>query len=144
MSFGPVLPVGGEIDSLGRLRGGRLDYPFMPTKTIPYVKGQLLEVYGEVGDYEITYTPEFDIELVSVAVGASKYQPRDYWSLFVGEDKKENYVFDEIYTKDVPEGVYLMAVMGIKKGTPITFRFRNDGGAAKYVWINYQCLKDKE
>lgn len=141
MSFGANLIVGGDLDSVGRLRGGRLDYPFMPTKTNPYTKGLFLEVPGEVGVYSITYVPEFDIELVAVAVGASRYQPRDNWSLYVGDERKENCIFDTIYTKDLPEGIYLMAVKTVGAGTPIIFKFNNEGGQSKYVWINYQCLR---
>lgn len=145
MSFGANVVVGGELDrvgQVGRLNSGRLDYPFMPTKTVPYIKGKILEVFGAVGTYDIEFTPVFDIELVSVAVGASEYQPRDNWSLFIGDDLVDNYIFDEIYTKDLPEGAYLMAVKTVKAGVPITFRFENEGGHAKYVWVNFQCLRD--
>ncbi|MGH0800889.1 hypothetical protein ACQVTZ_13080 [Bacillus cereus] len=142
MSFGANVVVGGEIDRVGRLGGGRLDYPFMPTKTVPYIKGKILEVLGTLGHFDIQFIPDFDIELVSVAVGASRYHSFDNWSLFIGDDHKNNYVFDEIYTKDLPEGSYLMAVKTVKAGTPITFRFDNKGGQSKYVWINFQCLRD--
>lgn len=146
MSFGANIVVGGELDrvgQVGRLNSGRLDYPFMPTKTIPYIKGKMLEVPGTTGTFDVRFIPEFDIELVSVAVGASRYHPTDNWSVFIGDDVKDNYIFDEIYTKDLPEGAYLMAVCTVKAGTPITFRFDNRGGQSKYVWVNFQCLRDK-
>lgn len=146
MSFGANIVVGGELDrvgQLGRLNSGRLDHPFMPSKTVPYIKGVLLEVPGMVGEFDTQFIPEFDIELVSVAVGASEYHPRDNWSVFIGDDTPNNYIFDEIYTKDLPEGAYLMAVKVVEKGTPITFRFANEGGRAKYVWVNFQCLRDE-
>jgi len=146
MSFGANVVVGGELDrvgQVGRLNSGRLDHPFMPLKTVPYIKGVMLEVLGEVKTFDVQFIPEFDIELASVAVGASRYQSRDSWSLYIGEDKKNNYIFDEIYTKDLPEGAYLMAVKVVEAGTPITFRFDNQGGQSKYVWVNFQCLRDE-
>lgn len=144
MSFNTSVVLGGEMDKVGqvgRINGGRLDYPFMPTKTEAYIKGDILEVPGMVGVFDIKFTPEFDVELVSVAVGASKYYPTDNWSLFIGEDIKSNYVFDEIYMKNAPECTYLMAVKSISQGTPVTFRFENRGGQAKYVWVDFQCLR---
>lgn len=145
MSFGANVVVGGELDrvgQVGRLNSGRLDYPFMPTKTVPYIKGMMLDVLGTIQNFDIVYTPSFDIELASVAVGASEYNLRDNWSLFIGNDVADNYVFETIYTKDLPEGAYLMAVKTITAGTPITFRFTNESGRAKHVWVNFQCLRD--
>jgi hypothetical protein len=144
MSFNTSVVLGGELDKVGqvgRLNSGRLDYPFMPTKTTPYIKGKMLEIPGTVGTFDVVFTPEFDIELVSVAVGASRYHPTDNWSVFIGQDIRDNYIFDEIYTKDLPEGAYLMAVKSVSQGTPITFRFDNRGGQSKYVWVNFQCLR---
>lgn len=145
MSFGANVVVGGELDrvgQVGRLNSGRLDYPFMPTMTEPYIKGKMLEVLGRIDKFDVQFIPEFDIELVSVAVGASRYHATDNWSLFIGDDHQNNYIFDEIYTKDLPEGAYLMAVKTVERGTPITFRFDNRGGQAKYVWVNFQCLRN--
>ncbi|GAA0376707.1 hypothetical protein [Bacillus horti] len=144
MSFGANVIVGGELERVGRLQSGRLDHPFMPLKTVPYIKGVLLEVPGMVGEYDIHFVPEFDIELISIAVGASEYHPKDHWSVFINQDEPKNYIFDEIYTKDLPEGAYLMAVKVVEKNVPITFRFNNEGGKAKYVWINFQCLRDED
>jgi hypothetical protein len=146
MSFGANVVVGGELDrvgQVGRLNSGRLDYPFMPTKTSHYTEGVILEVLGQIGEFDVVFTPEFDIELTSIAVGASRYHPIDNWSVFIGEDVKENYLCRTIYTKDIPEGIQLMAVKSVPKGTPITFRFDNKGGQSKYVWVNFHCLRDE-
>ncbi|MED2235148.1 hypothetical protein P4V96_28135, partial [Bacillus thuringiensis] len=96
MSFGANVVVGGEIDRVGRLGGGRLDYPFMPTKTVPYIKGKILEVLGTLGHFDIQFIPDFDIELVSVAVGGARYHTFDNWSLCICDDHKNNYICDEI------------------------------------------------
>lgn len=143
MSFGANVVVGGELDSVNRLRGGRLDYPFMPTKTKAYTEGIILEVPGRIGEFEITYEPPQDIELTSIAVGANRYHPTDNWSVYIGEDNtiEDNYICKSIYTKDLPEGIQLMAVRTIKAGEKITFVFNNLGGMSKYVWVNYQGLR---
>lgn len=143
MSFGASVVVGGELDSVNRLRGGRLDYPFMPTKTKAYTEGIILEVPGRIGEFEITYEPPQDIELTSIAVGANRYHPTDNWSVYIGEDNtiEDNYICKNIYTKDLPEGIQLMAVRTVKAGEKITFVFNNLGGMSKYVWVNYQGLR---
>lgn len=146
MSFGANVVVGGDLDrvgQLGRMNSGRLDYPFMPTKTVSYTEGVLLEVLGVVGVYDIVYKPPTDIELTSIAVGATRYHPTDSWSVFVGEDSPKNYICKNIYTKDVPEGIQLMAVRTIPANTPITFRFDNRGGQSKHAWVNYAGLRDE-
>ncbi|MCZ4246911.1 hypothetical protein BXO87_02065 [Bacillus sp. GZB] len=145
MSFGANIIVGGELDRVGQvghLNGGRLDYPFMPTKTVPYTEGILLEIPGQVGEFVTEYTPPIDIELTSIAVGANRYHPTDSWSVFVKDDQPINYICKNIYTKDVPEGIQLMAVKSIKAGETITFKFNNRGGQSKYAWVNYQGLRD--
>lgn len=145
MGFGANIVVGGELDrvgQVGRLNAGRLDYPFMPTKTSPYTEGVILEIPGQVGTYEVVYQPPEDVELVSIAVGVNRYHPMDSWNVFIGDDIPKNYICKNIYTKDVPEGIQLMAVKTVKAGTPITFRFNNDGGQSKYAWVNYQGLID--
>ncbi|WP_395894981.1 hypothetical protein ACH2FV_19440 (plasmid) [Bacillus safensis subsp. safensis] len=136
--------LGGDLDNLGRLVGGRLDYPFMPRKTLPYIEGLQMTLPGVVETFDLKYTPQQDIELCSIAVGANRYHPTDSWSVFVGEEEELNYICKNIYTKEVPEGIQLMAVKLIKAGETITFRFDNRGGKSKYVWINYQGLRGPE
>lgn len=146
MSFGASVSVGGELDRVGqvsRLSSGRLDYPFMPTKTVPYTEGILLEIPGMSGEFTAEYTPPMDIELTSIAVGANRYHPTDSWSVFIGEDLDKNYICKNIYTKDVPEGIQLMAVKTVKAGEKITFKFNNRGGQSKYAWVNFQGLRDE-
>lgn len=145
MSFGANIIVGGELDrvgQVGRLKSGRLDYPFMPTKVLSYTEGQLLQIPGAIGVFDIVYKPPIEIELTSIAVGVNRYHPTDNWSVFVGADEEINYICKSIFTKDVPEGIQLMAVRTIKANEPITFRFDNRGGQSKYAWINYQGLRD--
>jgi hypothetical protein len=117
--------------------GGRFDAPFMPTKTTPYIQGRIIEVGGQIGDVEDVFQLDSDVELVSVAVGASYYEATDNWDLLIGNMR----LFNTIYTKDVPEGIYLIAVVPIAAKTDIRFVFHNLGGHPKYVWVNYQCLR---
>lgn len=118
------------------LVGGRLDPPFMPTKTAPFIEGIMIESLT-AGKAEHRLNIEEDCELLSVAVGVSFYEARDYWNLYVGD----KLVCKNIYTKDLPEGMYLTAIIPCKKGTQLHFEFFNEGGKPKYVWANYQTLK---
>ncbi|SEL28633.1 Low copy number virion structural protein [Paenibacillus sp. OK003] len=118
------------------LVGGRLDPPFMPTKTNPYIEGIMIESQMS-GKVEHKLTIQEDCELLSVAVGVSNYEARDYWNLYVGE----RLVCKNIYTKDLPEGMYLTAIIPCKQGTQLHFEFFNEGGKPKVVWANYQTLK---
>lgn len=121
---------------VGYLVGGRLDPPFMPTKTDPYIEGIMIESTG-MGKVENRLTVQDDCELLAVAVGVSYYEARDYWNLYVGD----KLVCKNIYTKDLPEGMYLTAVIPCKAGTQFHFEFFNEGGKPKFVWVNYQMLK---
>lgn len=132
--------LGGELD---RLNSGRLDFPFMPTKTRPFAEGQVLEVPGRIADFDLEYIVPKDMELHCIALACSVYHPIDNWSIFIGEDKPENYLLKTIYTKDLPEGFQLMALIPLKKDDKLTLRFHNLGGKAKWVWINYQALTDE-
>lgn len=117
------------------LVGGRLDPPFMPTKTNPFIEGIMVESKG-IGKVENILAVEEDAELLSIAVGASTYEPKDYWNLYVGT----KLVCKKIYTKDLPEGMYLTAIIPVKKGDTFHFEYFNEGGKNKYVWVNYQML----
>ena len=116
--------------------GGRFDYPFYPTKTVPFIKGRRVPIDGDTK--EDIYVVPYDMELVTVSIGASRYNDKDHWSLTVDGVL----IFDSIYTKDVPEGFYFMVVREVKPGSEIVFKFNNDSGAYKTIWLNYQFLKD--
>lgn len=116
--------------------GGRFDPPFMPTKTKPYIVGSMVES-ERIGKVESKIVVEEPCELLSVAVGVSNYEPKDYWNLYVGNEL----VCKNIYTKDVPEGMYLTAIIPCEIGTLFHLEFFNEGGKQKYVWVNYQMLK---
>lgn len=124
--------------NVSEISGGRFSPPFMPTKTKPYILGRLMNfTTDEVTTLEDTVTLPFDVELLSVAVGCSKYYPTDRWELTVNGEK----LFESIYTKDLPEGAYLMVVVPVAAGQAVTFKFENTEGKSKYVWMNYQFLK---
>jgi hypothetical protein len=116
--------------------GGRFDPPFMPTKTNPYIEGIMVESTS-AGKVENRLAVAEDCELLSVAVGVSQYEVRDYWNLYVGNQL----VCRNIYTKDLPEGMYLTAIIPCKAGTQLHFEFFNEGGKPKFIWVNYQMLK---
>jgi hypothetical protein len=116
--------------------GGRFDPPFMPTKTEPYIKGQMLESIGG-GIQRVYFQPEVDVELLAVSVGASEYEARDYWDLIVDG----RVVCDTIFTKDLPEGMYFTAIIPVEAGKALEFVFHNEGARPKFVWVNYQMLK---
>ncbi len=118
------------------LVGGRLDPPFMPTKTNPYIEGIMIES-ASAGKVESKLAVAEDCELLSIAVGVSQYEVRDYWNLYVGSQL----VCRNIYTKDLPEGMYLTAIIPCKAGTQLHFEFFNEGGKPKFIWVNYQTLK---
>ncbi|AHC19022.1 Low copy number virion structural protein [Paenibacillus sp. FSL M7-0802] len=116
--------------------GGRFDPPFMPTKTQPYIVGTRIESRG-IGKVESKMQVSDDCELLSVAVGASYYESRDYWNLYVGG----KLVCQRIFTKDLPEGMYFTAIIPCPIGTEFHFEFMNEGGKNKDIWVNYQMLR---
>lgn len=125
MSFGAVYTA-----------GGRLDSPFWPTKRMPYIKGDILKVSSAVVQKE--FDVEYPLEFFGVAVGASKYNTEDSWTVAVNGVP----VIDTIYTKDLPEGMFFTAFIPLDEGDKITFIFNNASGVSKDVWFNYQFLKD--
>ena len=116
--------------------GGRFDFPYYPTKGTPYIKGIRVPIYEAVTTN--TYLVTEDMELLTIAVGASRYNDTDNWSLSVDNVK----LFDTVYTKDVPEGFYFMVVREVKPGSEIVFTFNNVSGSSKTVWLNYQFLRN--
>lgn len=124
--------------SISYVAGGRFDPPFMPTKTEPYIKGNLMEF---VEGSEQTMVKEFiapiDMEFLSVAVASSRYYPKDNWDLKVNDQV----ICESIFTKDLPEGIFFVATITVNKGDTITFTFKNVENIPKFVWFNYQFLK---
>lgn len=117
--------------------GGRFDPPFMPTKTKPYIKGIRVEVPNGVPIVEDFFSPATDVELVAVAIAANRYDDRDHWNLFVNGEQ----ICDEVYMKELPEGIFLTVILPIKAGQTIKFEFVNRSMSAKVVWLNYQTLR---
>jgi hypothetical protein len=116
--------------------GGRFDFPFYPTKGKPFIKGRRVRIDADTA--EDTYIIPYDMELLTISIGSSRYNDKDHWSLYVDGEL----IFDTVYTKDVPEGFYFMVVREVKLGSEIVFKFNNDSGAYKTIWLNYQFLKD--
>jgi hypothetical protein len=124
--------------AVSHVAGGRLDWPFFPSKMRPFIKGFNLSVPGIEEVCEMTYEPPMDAELLCVAVGASKYNPDDNWNVEINGER----FIETIYTKDLPEGMYLMVVKPLSAGDEMKFIFDNQSGEPKEVWFNYQFLID--
>lgn len=116
--------------------GGRFDAPFFPTKGTPFIKGRRVSINGSTA--EDVYVVPAQMELLTIALGASKYHDEDNWSLTVDGVT----LFESVYTKDVPEGFYFMVVKEVQVGSEIKFTFNNESGSSKIIWLNYQFLKD--
>lgn len=118
--------------------GGRLDPPFMPTKTSPYIKGDIMEfVQGSEQTQSKSFVVMEDMEFLSVAVATSRYYPTDNWDLKVNDQ----IICQSIYTKDLPEGMFFIATIQLTVGDEIVFTFKNLENVPKFVWFNYQFLK---
>lgn len=124
--------------NIAYVAGGRLDPPFMPTKAQPYVKGDLIEfLVDSPGVISKDYMVEEEMEFLSVAGACNRYFPKDNWELTVNEMK----IIETCYTKDLPEGIFFIAVISLVPGDVITFTFHNAEDVPKIVWFNYQFLK---
>ena len=124
--------------NVGYVAGGRFDPPFWPTKSIPFIKGQIMKV-GTASTQE-EYVLEQDVEFFGVAVGASDYKTEDNWTVAVNGVP----IVETIYTKDLPEGMFFTAIVKLVKGDVITLIFKNASASPKDVWYNYQFLRDEE
>ncbi|MBK5452000.1 Low copy number virion structural protein [Bacillus sp. TH22] len=116
--------------------GGRLDAPYFPTKTIPFIKGRRIGVYENIHHNE--FIAPVDMEMIAFSIGASKYNDNDYWNLYINNEK----IADEIYMKDVPEGFNFSVVKQIPAKAIIRFEYINKSLEKKAIWLNYQFLKD--
>ena len=121
--------------NITNLAGGRLDFPFMPTKIQPYTKGILIKSTG-VGRVMRKLSFGSDMELVAISVGASLYEVTDYWNFYVNGQM----ICETIYTKDLPEGIHFMAVIPVIAGQQLEFEYINNGGRVKDIWVNLQLL----
>jgi hypothetical protein len=128
-----------SIFNVNYMAGGRLDSPYMPTKPEPYIKGIHLEIPGEVGNVQQSLILDFDAELLSIAVGASKYEILDNWDIIIEGDK----ICDTVFAKNVPQGMFLITAKEVLTGVPVTFVFHNDSGSVKSVWVDFQFLRER-
>lgn len=129
--------MGGGGFNVNYTAGGRLDAPFYPSKPIPYIKGQIMNVSG--ANAQMEYEVPFDVEFLGVAVGASRYDTLDNWTVTVNGVP----IVETIYTKDLPEGMFFTVLIPLNAGDKISFLFINASGQPKDVWFNYQFLRDE-
>ena len=142
MSFQLNYVAGGRIDEvrkIGHIRSGRWDSPYMPSMTLPYTKGRLIEVPG-------TYTSEVDImtfpcdvEFLATYVDTSEDLLNDFWEVYIGDS---NYnIMENISVKKYPEGLTLTVAHKIPANTEIKFVFHNRSSKQKKVWYAHQFLR---
>lgn len=136
MSFSISYLGGGVVDKVREL-----PYPHFSKKTIPYIRGRMIDITAEVRVFADTYTLPFDTEFLSVAFASSEYCIGDYWELTIGGVK----VCETIYTKELPESVSMGNSFGIvypvPANTELKFEFSNVSGTAKTVWYNVKFLR---
>lgn len=118
------------------MAGGRMDPPFMPTKTYPHIKGIRVPVSGADPLVTDVYQVTKDAELVSLAIACSRYDDNDHWSFYINGKQ----VCDSIYTKELPEGLFFTVIIPLKQGDELRFEFHNVSQTTKSVWLNYQML----
>ncbi|MFY0127856.1 Low copy number virion structural protein [Bacillus cytotoxicus] len=118
------------------LAGGRLDPPFYPTKTKPFVPGFIMDSASFTTE-EFKYTLPADMEFYAISVSCSVYELDDKWDLLVNGE----YFCKNIYTKKLPEGMHFMVYEQLTAGDEIIFRFYNQGIIDKTVWFELHCLK---
>ena len=121
--------------------GGRFDPPHYPIKTLPYIMGKKMQVPNNIVlELEESFVLPFDAELVSVAVSCSEYHDDDNWEVYVDDIA----IAETIFTKGLPEGIYLMAMVPVPTGTEIRIVFKNDsGGGPKHIWWDLQFLRSE-
>ncbi|WP_338749772.1 Low copy number virion structural protein [Bacillus sp. FJAT-52991] len=126
---------GFQINYLG---GGRLDAPFFPTKTQPFIKGIRVEVTAGAPAAIHVHTVDRESELISIAIACSRYDDTDNWDLAING----RLIVESVYTKELPEGLFLMVAHQLMHGDKIELRYKNESARAKSVWVNYQFLTD--
>ncbi|MEK5060928.1 MULTISPECIES: hypothetical protein [unclassified Paenibacillus] len=136
MAFNIVYVAGGVIDKVREL-----PYPHFSKKTIPFIRGQMLDIPAAQTTKSDTFTLPYDTEFLSIAFAASQYCVGDYWELTIGNEK----VCQTIFTKELPESVSMGNSFGIvypiAAGTQIKFDFVNVVPEAKSVWYNIKFLR---
>lgn len=120
--------------------GGRHDFPFMPRFHNPFFKGIRVEVTSNDSVVEHNYiVTHKNADFLSMAISSSRYEDKDNFNLFVND----NQLMETIYTKELPEGMYLMVCVPLKQGDRIKFQFINSSLTSKAIWVNYQTLIDE-
>ena len=136
MSFSINYLAGGVVDKVREL-----PYPHFSKKTIPFIRGRMIDVTASATTFTDTFSLPFDTEFLSVAFACSDYCDGDYWEFSIDGLK----VCETIYTKELPESVSMGNSFGIvypvPKNSEIKFDFFNVTGTAKQVWYNVKFLR---
>lgn len=143
MSIPAKVILGGDLDTVGRLRSGRLDDPFMPTLPRPYGEGLLLVIPPHKSIGEVTYEVPFTCELHRVHFKTNKEYVQDVWEMYLNDDKPSNFIVETNYQKNYTEGLTLMSIVKLKKGDKLTFRLTNrDSSTGVRAEISMAFLKE--
>lgn len=136
MSFNVSYVSGGVIDKVREL-----PYPHFSKNTIPYVKGEVLQIDAVKKTYTSTFSLPFKTEFLSIAIAANCYNDEDFWELTLDGVK----VAETIYTKELPESISMGNSFGIvyplEANSVIKFDFYNMSGVEKKVWYNVKFLR---
>ena len=115
--------------------GGRIDYPFQPTLQKPIMKSINLEMDSPNQKYNEVLYLDTEAEITSVGIIPNNFTIGDYWNMWIGD----KLICDEIYVKNVSEGIFLMVVYSIQANEPIEIEYYNKSGK-KNNWFVFNFL----
>ena len=124
---------------------GRLDPPFQPTKTRPYILSRMVDIDGlrAIGSKRIvsdTFTMSHDVEFFAISLKADIITSADYWSLMVDG----RLIINHVYCKDYGEGLYFQVAHPVKGGKEFEFEFSTEGDERKRIEVSYHFLTDPD
>lgn len=122
MSIPAHVVLGGDLDTLGRLRSGRFDDPFMPSMDRPFGAGVYLYVPRFKNFGTVEYVAPMDMELHRIHFNVENPDVKDVWSAYINKDTEANYIIKDFRQKNFKEGLQLMSIFKLKKGDKIVFK----------------------
>lgn len=128
------------IDALNAL-GVKLDTlsGSLGIKGIQKIYGQLLEIPANIDDYTITFIVPKNGKITGITTSQSAWNLQDSWSLQVNG----NILFDNVRTKEYGENKFFNVFYKVTLGQQINFIFKNNSGASKVLWVDFNILEDE-
>jgi hypothetical protein len=102
-----------------------------------YVTGSFLSVPASSGNSILETIMQFSGSLMKFGVHMSAYVDGDCWFL----SSSDVSIFDNIYTKGVPESFVFEIGKFLNNGASLYFNFYNSTSAAKTVWVDYYFIR---